>query len=272
MSRNGYHSVTLTGPKVDRCSSCELLNILHKSRSGQKPHRCKECIEKENKRKMKVSLILYTWFTMHNPTLGRCSYRVYICMCMYVHICAFQNKHIPVHLRKRNLHEQTEKASRILAEEMDSYEGSGGSAGNVHDGRDGYVSAARAPLLISSAGRNPEEEEQVKLSDILELTMELLDLVEQHVGRTGTQDDINRLQAQMKVLRHGRDRTRTSFGHVEDKRAIVLAFSIFTEHYTITIREFDKLLAKNAALKQLAYDTAGLVSYIGSRTFNVHDR
>jgi hypothetical protein len=168
-----------------------------------------------------------------------------------------QSKHIPVHLRKRNLHEQTEKASRILAEELESQDG--GVSSGAHGSDNGFVSAARAPLLISSAGRHPEEEEQVKLSDILELVMELLELVEGHVARSGSQEDVARFEAQVRVLRAGRDRLATQRGHVEDKRAIVLAFSIFTEHYTLTLRDYDKLLSKNAALKQLAYDTAGLV-------------
>ena len=106
--------------------------------------------------------------------------------------------------------------------------------------------------------RNADDEEPVKLSDILEITFELLDLVEGHVQRTGTLDEIARFENQLKVLRRGRDQAKSS-GHIEDKRAIILAFSIFTEHYTLMVREFEKLNKKNAALKQLAYDTAGLV-------------
>ena len=215
MSRHGYHAPTVTGPRGDKCSSCELLNILHKPKVGQK--RCRECVEKENKRKMKM-------------------------------------KHVPVHLRARTLNERTEKASRILAEEMESQ----GQPDMAEQGTEGYVNASRAPGLVSASGRNPEDEEEVKLSDILELTFELLELVEAHVGRAGSLEDVARFQSQMKVLRKGRDAAKSN-GHVEDKRAIVLAFSIFTEHYTLTLREFEKLVAKNSALKQLAYDTAGLV-------------
>lgn len=43
--------VSHSGAK-ERCSSCELLNILGKPKYGQK--RCRDCIEKENKRKMQV--------------------------------------------------------------------------------------------------------------------------------------------------------------------------------------------------------------------------
>lgn len=164
-------------------------------------------------------------------------------------------KHVPVHLRARTLNERTEKASRILAEEMESQ---GHPDMAEQHGSEGYVNASRAPGLVSASGRNPEDEEQVKLSDILELTFELLELVESHVGRAGSLEDVARFESQMKVLRKGRDAAKSN-GHVEDKRAIVLAFSIFTEHYTLTLREFEKLVAKNAALKQLAYDTAGLV-------------
>lgn len=214
MSR--YHAPTVTGPRDDACSSCALLNILHKPKVGQR--RCRECVEKENKRKMKL-------------------------------------KHVPVHLRARTLNERTEKASRILAEEMESQ---GAPDMAEQQATEGFVNARRAPGLVSASGRNPEDEEQVKLSDILELTFELLELVESHVGRAGSLEDVARFEAQMKVLRKGRDAAKSN-GHVEDKRAIVLAFSIFTEHYTLTLREFEKLVAKNAALKQLAYDTAGLV-------------
>lgn len=138
-----------------------------------------------------------------------------------------QLKHVPVHLRKRSLHEQTEKASRILAEEMEGQAGAGEAADDEH----GYVSAARGPLLVGTNGRSAESDEQVKLGDILELALELLELVEAHVGRCGTLEDVARFENQLKVLRRGRDSARSQ-GHVEDKRAIVLAFSIFSEHYT----------------------------------------
>lgn len=107
--------------------------------------------------------------------------------------CAVQLKHVPVHLRKRSLHEQTEKASRILAEEME------GRAEEAGDDEHGYVSAARGPLLVGSNGRTAESDEQVKLSDILELALELLELVETHVGRCGTLEDVARFENQLKV-------------------------------------------------------------------------
>jgi len=108
-------------------------------------------------------------------------------------LCAVQLKHVPVHLRKRSLHEQTEKASRILAEEME------GRAEEAGDDEHGYVSAARGPLLVGSNGRTAESDEQVKLSDILELALELLELVETHVGRCGTLEDVARFENQLKV-------------------------------------------------------------------------
>lgn len=98
-----------------------------------------------------------------------------------------------MHLRKRSLHEQTEKASRILAEEME------GRAEEAGDDEHGYVSAARGPLLVGSNGRTAESDEQVKLSDILELALELLELVETHVGRCGTLEDVARFENQLKV-------------------------------------------------------------------------
>jgi len=168
-------------------------------------------------------------------------------------------KHIPVYLRRRTLEERLEKGDRIREEEKEHIDDTERKERWRRGMQEGEHAADDEELLGSSsakARKTLDEHEEVKLSDLLELVMELVDMVEIQMDREGTLQDARRFRETTNLLRRGRDAAwRGSRAHVDDKRALLMAFTAFSEHYTNMLRTHRKLTKRNEELKALAYET-----------------